>query len=306
MLVTSLLNRKLANPAVLASGILGTAALLLKYVEECGAGALTTKSCNLRGREGFQNPTVVSTEHFMLNAVGLSNPGVEEEQETVRALKKKTKAPIIGSVFESAPETFAEVTSKLAEAKPDFIELDLSCPHLSKEKGFAGYGDFSSNPKAAAEVVEKVKEACKLPVFAKLSPNCASIAEVAQACEGAGADGITAINTAKGMAINAELKSPVLSNKSGGMSGPALKPIAVKCVYDVYGAVEIPIIGTGGVLNGKDAIEMMMAGASAVGIGSAVYWRGFRVFSLISEEMRAWMKENGYTSTKQLVGAAHE
>lgn len=305
MLETSLGKVKLGNPTVLASGILGTAPLLMHYVEKCGAGALTTKSCNLEGRKGYSNPAVVSTDLYMLNAVGLANPGVEEELHTIKELKRISKAPVIASVFETSPEKFSEVAARISAAKPDLLELDLSCPHLSTDKGMQGYKDFASNPQVAASVVEKVKNATKIPVFAKLSPNCADIASVAKACEQAGADGITAINTAKGMAINPELKAPVLANKSGGVSGPALKPIALKCVYDVYQVVDVPIIGTGGVTNGRDGVEMMMAGASAVGIGSAVYWRGFNVFSLVAQEMRTWMKQNGYSSAKELVGAAH-
>ncbi len=301
----TLCGKRLANPTVLASGILGTSAELMRFVEDCGAGAVTTKSCNLQGRQGFQNPTVVSTGRFMLNAVGLSNPGVEEELKTIAELKKKSRIPVVASVFEGTPALFAEVAGKISAANPDFIELDLSCPHLSSEEGFKGYGDFSSSPAAAAKVVSAVKSATKIPVFAKLSPNCADISVMAKAVEAAGADGITAINTAKGMAINPELRKPVLANKSGGVSGPALKPIALKCVYDVYSAVKIPVIGTGGVTTGRDAVEMMMAGATAVGIGSAVYWRGFEVFSQVCKEMRAWMEENGYSSVKQLVGAAH-
>ncbi|MFH1106358.1 MAG: dihydroorotate dehydrogenase [Candidatus Micrarchaeota archaeon] len=304
-LETNLCGKRLSNPTVLASGILGTSADVMSFAARCGAGALTTKSCNLRGREGFPNPTVVSTPHYMLNAVGLANPGVEEEAKTVALLKKKTKAAVIASVFESSPRKFAEVAEKISRAKPDFLELDLSCPHLSTEKDFSSYGDFSSNPESASAVVSAVKSATKIPVFAKLSPNCADISVMAKAVESAGADGITAINTAKGMAINAELRRPVLANKSGGVSGPALKPIALKCVYDVYASVKIPIIGTGGVATGSDAVEMLMAGASAVGIGSAVYWRGFDVFSQVCTEMGQWMKANGYSSVKQLVGAAH-
>ncbi|MFH1199512.1 MAG: dihydroorotate dehydrogenase [Candidatus Micrarchaeota archaeon] len=302
---STLCGRKLANPTVLASGILGTSADVMAYAGKCGAGALTTKSCNLLGRQGFQNPTVVSTPVYMLNAVGLANPGVEEELKTIALLKKKSRSVVIASVFESSPKAFAQVAARISTAKPDLIELDLSCPHLSAEAGFKGYGDFSSNPDSASAIVSAVKASTKIPVFAKLSPNCADISVMARAVEAAGANGITAINTAKGMAINAELKKPVLANKSGGVSGPALKPIALKCVYDVYGAVKIPIIGTGGVTCGLDAVEMMMAGASAVGIGSAVYWRGFNVFSLVAKEMQDWMHKNGYSNVKQLVGAAH-
>ncbi|MBU1197775.1 dihydroorotate dehydrogenase [Candidatus Micrarchaeota archaeon] len=306
MMSILLAKKKLANPTVLASGILGTSAMLMQYVGKCGAGAVTTKSCNLQGRTGHPNPSVISTEHFMLNAVGLSNPGAEEERETVKELKRKTAIPVIASVFERSPAHFAEVAALISRAEPDFIELDLSCPNVESEQRMKGYGEFASNPDLAFKVVSEVKDQCRLPVFAKLSPNCSDIAVIARACEEAGADGITAINTAKGMVIQPELRRPVLANRSGGVSGPALKPIAIKSVYDVYEAVDIPIIGTGGVTTGRDAVEMMMAGACAVGVGSAVYWNGFNVFKSITREMQGWMKKNHFTSVRQLVGAAHE
>ncbi|MFH1750590.1 MAG: dihydroorotate dehydrogenase [Candidatus Micrarchaeota archaeon] len=304
-LETQLCGHKLSNPTVLASGFLGLDWASLDRVAKSGAGAVTTKSCNLEGREGYNNPTVLANENFMLNAIGLANAGVESEIEELHVLRKKTKAVIIGSVFESSPDGFAQVVKRISEGSPHLIELDLSCPHLGG-KGFEKYHDFASDPVLIEQTVRAAKKSTKIPIFAKLSPNVPNIADLALAAEKAGADGITAINTAGGMMISAEFKRPVLHNKFGGVSGPALKPIALKCVYQCYGAVKIPIIGTGGVTNGKDAIEMLMAGATAVGVGTATYYRGIGAFELICDEMEKWMEKNGYNSVKELIGIAHE
>jgi dihydroorotate dehydrogenase (NAD+) catalytic subunit len=241
----------------------------------------------------------------MLNAIGLANAGVENEIRELKTLNKKTKAIIIASVFENSPENFIQVVKHISEGKPHVIELDLSCPHLSG-KGFEKYKDFASDPESIEQVVRAAKSSTKIPIVAKLSPNTHDIGALAIAAEQAGADGITAINTAGGMLISAEFKKPILANKYGGLSGPAIKPIALKCVYQIYKSVKIPIIGTGGITNGLDAIEMMMAGATAVGIGTATYYRGIDAFKQITKEMEDWMERNGYNSAKDLIGAAHE
>ncbi|MEK6953554.1 MAG: dihydroorotate dehydrogenase [Candidatus Micrarchaeota archaeon] len=304
LLETNLCGHKLSNPTVLASGFLGLDWASLDRVAKSGAGAVTTKSCNLEGREGYNNPTVLANEDFMLNAIGLANAGVENEIEELKILRKKTKAVIIGSVFENSPERFGEVVNRISKGSPHLIELDLSCPHLGG-KGFEKYHDFASDPVLIGETVRVAKKNTKIPIFAKLSPNVPNIADLAVAAQKAGADGITAINTTGGMMISAEFKRPIIHNKFGGVSGPAIKPIALKCVYQCYGAVKIPIIGTGGITNGLDAIEMMMAGATAVGVGTATYYRGIGAFKDICREMEIWMEKNGYNSVKELIGAAH-
>ncbi len=304
-LQTELCGLKLQNPTVLASGFLGLDWASLERAGKSGAGAVTTKSCNLEGREGYDNPTVVANENYMLNAIGLANAGVENEIEELKALSKKTKAVIIASVFENSPERFGEVVRRISEGPPHLIELDLSCPHLGG-KGFEKYEDFASDEDSISKVVKEAKKHTKIPIFAKLSPNVPNISILAKAAEAAGADGITAINSVGGMLISAEMKKPILHNRFGGVSGPAIKPIALKCVYQCYEAVKIPIIGTGGVTNGKDAIEMILAGASAVGIGTATYYRGAGAFNSIRKEMEEWMKKNNYESVKELIGAAHK
>ena len=298
----SLCGVKLANPTILASGFLGVSPFTLERVGRCGAGAVTMKSVGPRPWPGYPNPTVVANKEFMLNAVGLPTAGyknIEPEWEGMR----KLKIPFIASLYGTSLEEYAEVAADFAARKPPLIELDLSCPHAKK-----GGHQFATNLDLARKLVEKVKAVTgrRVPVFAKLSPNCPNIGEIAAACEAAGADGITAINTASAMAIDIEAKCPVLYNKRGGLSGPALKPIAVKCVYDVYEKVHIPIIATGGISTGRDAVELLMAGGTGLGIGTAIYLRGIDCFEKICGEMEAWMKENGYTKVKQLTGAAHE
>jgi len=299
-----LCGAKLANPTVLASGVLGvTGALLVRAAREGGAGAVTSKSCSLEPRLGHPNPILLDLPTGMINAVGLSNPGVEEEVGEIREAVQNAGVPVIASVFADSAKKFGEVAAKIAEANPALIEVNISCPNVESEFG----KPFAADAKAAAQVTEAVRNAVKVPVVVKLSPNVPNIKEIAKAVVGAGADAICAINTVgPGMVIDIESAKPVLSNKTGGLSGPAVKPVAVRCVYDIAQAVQVPIIGTGGVATGRDAIELMMAGAAAVGIGTAVHSRGITVFKQVVDEMREWMESRGYSSAKQLVGIAHK
>jgi dihydroorotate dehydrogenase (NAD+) catalytic subunit len=210
---------------------------------------------------------------------------------------------LIGSVFADTVEGFAQVAARLVEAGPDLIEVNISCPNVHDEFGTP----FASDAAVAAEVTTAVKEAVqgRVPILVKLSPNVNDIAAIARAVELAGADGISAINTLTGMIIDVEARRPVLANRMGGVSGPAIRPLAVRCVYEIFRAVAIPIVGMGGVSSGRDAIEMIMAGATAVGIGSAVYQDGPEVFRHIKHEMAALMVELGYESVAEMRGAAH-
>jgi dihydroorotate dehydrogenase (NAD+) catalytic subunit len=299
-----LVGVRLANPLVLASGILGVSPWTLRKVARLGAGAVTAKSIGPEPTEGHPNPTVISTEHWVLNAVGLSNPGVEEGVKEVEMAVKKVRAPVIASFFAKDVEGFGVVAERLSMAKPALLEANLSCPNVMEEQGFP----FAYEPDKAAEVVKAIKKRVGgVPLVAKLSPNTYKLKEVAKAVEEAGADAINMGNTmGPGMAINLEARKPVIANKVGGVSGPALKPIQVRCVWDVFESVKIPVIGTGGVLTGMDAIEMMMAGARAVGIGSALAYRGQRSFKLIAKEMDEWLAKNGHSNVNEIVGVAHE
>lgn len=301
-LSVNLCNMKLANPTILASGILGTTKALLKRVAENGAGAVTIKSVSTEPREGHKNPTVVTFEAGMLNAVGYSNPGVDAASREFSDLQD-IGVPVIASVIGTQKEDFARVVEGLSGAKFSAIEIPLSCPHTPGFGLLAGQG----TPEATFDITSEVRKVTKLPIFVKLSPNIPEICAIARAAEDAGADAITAVNSmGPGMIINIEAQKPVLSFMVGGVTGDALRPIAVRCVYDLYKAIKIPIIGVGGISTGRHAIEMMMAGASAVGIGTGVYYRGIDVFKKVCEEMTQWMQENGFDSVNKIVGIAHD
>ncbi len=302
----SLCGIHLPNPLILASGILGTEAKLMARVARAGAGAVTAKSCSLLPRRGHPNPTVLAWEHGLINAVGLANPGVEAEVKELRqarALLQPLGTALIASIFADTVEHFAQVAALVIEAGPDLLEVNISCPNVHDEFGTP----FAADRGAAAEVTAAVKEAAagRVPVLIKLSPNVSDIAAIARAVEAAEADGISAINTVTGMVIDLHARRPILANRSGGLSGPAIHPLAVRCVYDIYEAVRLPIVGIGGVSSGRDAIEMIMAGATAVGIGSAVYEEGPEVFGRILREMADLMAELGYERVEQMRGVAH-
>jgi dihydroorotate dehydrogenase (NAD+) catalytic subunit len=306
-LAVELCGVQLPTPLVLASGILGTEAELMARVARSGAGAVTAKSCSLESRAGHPNPTVLAWEHGLINAVGLANPGVEAEvEELVRTkeLLRPLGAALVASVFADTVENFARVAARVAGAGPDLIEVNISCPNVHDEFGTP----FAADAAAAAEVTAAVKDAVagQAPVLVKLSPNVADIAAIARAVERAGADGITAINTLAGMVIDVHARRPILANRTGGLSGPAIRPLAVRCVYDLYRAVSIPIVGTGGVSSGRDAVEMIMAGATAVGVGSAVYDEGPETFRRIRDEMAALMDDLGYGRVQEMRGVAHQ
>jgi dihydroorotate dehydrogenase (NAD+) catalytic subunit len=291
MLETTLCGIKLSNPLILASGIRGNSADLLIRAAREGAGAATSKSCSLLAREGHANPTMVDTSGVYLNAIGLSNPGVDEEIYEIREAVAKAGIPIIASIYAKDVREFAEVAARISEAKPHMIEVDISCPNVHREGAM-----FSSYAKDAAEVCVAVRDATSIPFSAKLSPDVPNIGEIARACVGSGAKCITAINTIGGMYIDAEARSAVLANGFGGISGSAIKPVALKAVYNIRRAIgeSVPIIGTGGISNGQDAIEMIMAGATAVGVGTAVALRKEKKpFLAIAKEMEAFMKKQG-------------
>ncbi|MBN1941022.1 MAG: dihydroorotate dehydrogenase [Candidatus Diapherotrites archaeon] len=301
MLETEFCKVKLGNPTVLASGILGTSAELLIRAAENGAGAVTIKSIGPREREGHNNPTIFEWEHGLINAVGLSSEGYKEMEDVWEALKK-CPVPVIASIYGANVQEFIEVAENVAKQKPAIVEANISCPNSEKHGQV-----FGCNIDASAEVISAVKKAVgEIPLIAKLTPQAPNIAEIAKACEAAGADAICAINTVAGMVINIEARKPVLHFKKGGLSGPAVKPVAVKCIWEIYEAVKIPILGVGGVSSGRDAIELMQAGASAIGIGSGVHFKGIDVFKKVCSEMEEWMNENGFANVKELVGIAHE
>jgi len=301
----TILGIEFGNPTVLASGILGITSSSWKNVVKHGAGGITTKSLWLKEHKGHPNPTIISTEHWMLNAVGLPDAGVQKGREEIGDFLKDHPVPLIANIVAGSIEDFGKTAQEIVQTKPDFIEVNISCPNVDDEFG----KPFACSAPDAAAVTKAVKAVSgDIPVFIKLSPNVLDIGAIALACAKEGADGFTVINTiGPGMAIDLKSRMPILANKVGGLSGPAIKPIAVKCIADVYGATEgkLPIIGTGGVQTGEDALEHILAGASLVGIGTAVSFRGIDVFQNVCDEMSAWCEGEGVKEISELVGGMH-
>ena len=297
---TEIAGLKLANPTMLAAGILGYTGLSMKRVIDAGAGAVVTKSMGLEPRTGYPNPTVVQTDCGLLNAMGLPNPGIIHFKEEMKELQK-LEAPTIISIYGFSPEDFAKVAKAAVEIGADAIELNVSCPNVKK----AG-AQIGSDSLLLTEIVKKVKKQVNKPVFVKLTPNVTDITEIAKAVEKAGADAITAVNTVKAMVIDTETCRPILTNKFGGLSGPAIKPIAVRCVYDVYSSADVPVIGCGGISCWQDAVEFMLAGASAVQIGTAIAFKELDIFKSVTEGIEAYLERKGFNNVKEIVGLAHK
>lgn len=296
---TTFLGKTLHTPLVLASGVLGSNKAILERVWENGCGLPTMKSIGPAPREGHKNPTVIDLGNGMINAVGLPSPGYLNMEEEWQELSDRA-FPINASIYGSSIEEFIRVAEFVSAKGPDFIELNISCPN-SDQHGMI----FGVNAQSSHDVVAAVKKVIHVPLIAKLTPAAPDIAGIAKACEDAGADAICAINTAgPGMVIDIESRSPVLAFKKGGLSGPMIKPIAVRCVYDIFRSVSIPIIGLGGITTGTDAIEIIMAGASLVGIGTAVRYRGITVFNQVNKEINDWLAAHG-TTLEEIRGAAH-
>ncbi|MEA3336975.1 MAG: dihydroorotate dehydrogenase [Chloroflexota bacterium] len=301
-LICEFLGFHLNSPLVLASGIIGTSRTLMRRAAKNGAGMVTAKSCGPLPRAGHPNPVALDWGRGLINAIGLSNPGAREEAELLAQTRQDLHplgVPLIASIFAGTVREFGEVASVVAQARPDILEVNISCPNVSDEFGTP----FAGSPQTAAAVTESVKRALHgvaestghaIPISVKLAPNVPDIARIAAAVVEAGADAITAINTMPGMVIDTASGRPVLSNRVGGVSGPALKPVALRCVYEIAQAVEVPIIGTGGITTGTDAVEMLAAGASVAGVGSAVYYRGVDALREINRELAAFMGLHGY------------
>jgi len=291
---------KLKNPTVLASGILGYSTESLESIVEGGAGAVVTKSIGAKPRTGYANPTVAQAKYGLVNAMGLPNPGIDAYVQEIRHAKTALSVPLIVSVYGYSPEEYALTAKKAAEAGADAVELNVSCPHV-KETG----SEIGQNPTVLAEVVKKVKAAVHKPVIVKLSPNVTDIVAIAEAAVKAGADALTAVNTVKAIAIDAETAIPILSNKRGGLSGPAIKPIALRCVYDICERVKVPVMGCGGITNWRDAVEFILAGASAVQIGTAIALEGSAVFETVNRRVAAYLKKKKFRSVTEIVGLSH-
>lgn len=297
MLNIELPGLSLKNPVMPASGCFGFGKEYGNLYDLSDLGAIMIKAATAEPRFGNPTPRVAETESGMLNAIGLQNPGLKGVLEHELPWLESYDVPIIANVAGSMQEDYVEVTKAISKAKNvHAIELNISCPNV-KTGGIA----FGTNPEIAASLTKAVKEVSEVPVYVKLSPNVSNIVEIAKAIENAGADGLTMINTLLGMRLNMRTAKPILANRSGGLSGPAIKPVAIRMVYEVSQAVSIPIIGMGGVQTAEDVIEFMYAGASAVAVGTANFVNPF-VCPEIIEQLPETLKEYGFEHISECIG----
>jgi dihydroorotate dehydrogenase (NAD+) catalytic subunit len=288
---------KLERPTILASGILGISLDVFNRIYQAGAGAVVTKSLSKEPWEGYHNPTIFSVKgDGWLNAVGLSNPGAPNFAKMIEPNKD---VPIIVSLVGSIEDDFEFMIKQFENTKVLAYELNLSCPHVAK----VGL-EVGDDPELVKKIVKTVKSSTDVPVIAKVGLGTTNYLDTVDAACKAGIDAITAINTLRAMAIDVETKRPILSNKIGGLSGTPIKPIAVRCVYEISLQHEIPIIGCGGISTWDDAIEFILAGASAVQIGSAVGDNWIQVFDEINKGISQYMEKNGFSKIEEMVGLA--
>jgi len=290
-LQTAFLGLELSSPLVLPAGIMGISASSLEIISQNGAGLVTTKSLTSEPRSGHPGPVTARFEGGLLNCMGLCNPGIGEGLGEADLYREKTGRPVIVSLFASSAREFSHLALRVNDSRGDLLELNLSCPNVADEFGVP----LAASPRAVSEMVGAVKKVSRLPVIAKLSPNVPDIRVIARAAEEAGADALCLINTlGPGMLIDIRTRRPVLSNLYGGLSGPCVKPVALRLVHQAYSTVSIPVIGMGGIATGEDAVEMLMAGAALVGVGTAVMDRGLEVFDSINREILAFMDEQNF------------
>ncbi|API93821.1 dihydroorotate dehydrogenase B (NAD(+)), catalytic subunit [Virgibacillus pantothenticus] len=287
----------LKNPIMPASGCFGFGREYSKFYDLHVLGAVIMKAATLQARFGNPTPRVAETSAGMLNAIGLQNPGVEKIITTEVPFLASFSVPVIANIAGSTIEEYRQVAKAFQQTdQVSALELNISCPNV-KEGGI----QFGTNPQMAQKVTEAVKEATNLPVYVKLSPNVSDIVEMAKAVEKAGADGLSMINTLTGMQMNLASRKPVIANRTGGLSGPAIKPIAIRMIYEVKQHVSIPIIGMGGVMQAEDVLEFLLAGASAVAVGTANFQNPY-VCKEIIEQLPYTLEQYGFNSVEEAIG----
>ncbi len=284
------------NPVTVASGTFGSGMEYNEFVDLNMLGAVTTKGVAITPWEGNPTPRVAEVYGGMLNAIGLQNPGMDVFLERDIPFLKKYDTKIIVNVCGHSVEEYVEAVKRLADAPVDMLEINVSCPNV-KEGGIA----FGTDPKLLEKVTKKVKKAAKQPVIIKLSPNVTDITETAKAAEAGGADALSLINTLIGMKIDINRRRFVLANKTGGFSGPAVKPVAVRMVYQVVHAVNIPVIGMGGIATYEDALEFLMAGATMVSVGTANFFDPYATVNII-KGLEQYCGKNGINDIKEIIG----
>lgn len=289
---------KLRNPVMTASGTFGYGEEFQQYLNLESLGAFVTKGLSLKPRAGNRTPRIVETPGGMLNAIGLQNVGIDTFIREKAPFFRTVNTPAIANFFGNSPEEYAELAARL-DAIPEVaaLEVNISCPNV-KQGGIV----FGTDPSCAAGVVSACRAATGKTLIVKLSPNVTDIAEMARACEGAGADALSLINTLTGMAIDLERRRPVLANITGGLSGPAIKPVALRMVWQVAKAVRIPVIGIGGIMNARDALEFILAGATAVQVGTASFVNPDAAQQIVAG-MEQWLMEQQLERVTDLVGA---
>ncbi len=289
---------RMKNPVVTASGTFGYGEEVAELYDLSSLGAVTVKGLSLNPQQGNSPPRICETPAGMLNAIGLQNVGVKKFVDEKLPFLRKCDTRIIANIYGHGDDEYVEVARLLQDAQGvDGIELNISCPNV-KQGGMA----FGTDPAATRSVVRKVRKACSLPLIVKLSPNVTDITEFARVAEGEGADALSLINTLLGMVIDIHRKTPVLANLFGGLSGPAIRPVALRMVYQVSRSVKVPLIGMGGIMTAEDAISFFLAGASAVGIGTANFVDPMAPLNIL-EGIQDYMNENGMRTMKDLIAA---
>ncbi|MGE5392009.1 MAG: dihydroorotate dehydrogenase [Deltaproteobacteria bacterium] len=287
------------NPVAVASGTFGFGREYEDFIDICSIGAIIVKGTTLTPRPGNPTPRIVETPAGMLNSIGLENPGIEAFLNEYLPYLREHKCTVIANIAGNTVEEYAELAARIEGHKGvGAIELNISCPNV-KQGGL----QFGTDPELVFQVVDAVKKNSTLPVIPKLSPNVTDIVAIARAAQAGGADALSMINTLMGMAVDIKKRKPLLGNIFGGLSGPAIKPVALRMIYQVYREIDLPILGGGGIMNLNDALEFMMVGASAVSVGTGNFVNP-RLEADIAEGLRDYMQHNGISKLGEIVGAA--